>query len=188
MRNVPRIAQLAIAALAGAAIAGGSFALASSGSRTIHGCVLRRTHQLFVQRRCTRHETALTWNRRGPRGPAGRTGPAGPAGPQAVGAWGEVIENPTSAGLATGENLSATRTGVGTVAITVTAGPCASQLSAIVVTPDTANPLGSDTPVAYITGRSGATFTLNLGTEHAGVFTPQDGAIGADVAVYCRTS
>ncbi|MGH2875112.1 MAG: hypothetical protein ACRDLV_02550, partial [Solirubrobacteraceae bacterium] len=55
MRTMPRIAQLALAALAGALLAGGGYALAAShGSRTIHGCVVRHSHELLIQRRCRR--------------------------------------------------------------------------------------------------------------------------------------
>ncbi|MHB1571200.1 MAG: hypothetical protein ACYC0H_18645 [Solirubrobacteraceae bacterium] len=188
MRKAPRIAQLALAALTGAAVTGGGFALAASASRTIHGCVARRTHQLFVARRCTRQQTALVWNQRGPRGPVGRTGPVGPAGPQAVGAWGLLAENSATAGFNAGQNLSVTRTGVGSVSVSVTAGPCVNQLSSIVVTPDTATFLGSAVPIAYVTGTPGATaFTVHLGTMNAGAFIPQDGTVGAAIAVYCRT-
>ncbi|MGH2873877.1 MAG: hypothetical protein ACRDL5_15630 [Solirubrobacteraceae bacterium] len=183
MRSGSRIAQLALAALAGAALTGGGLALASSGSRTIHGCVVRRTHQLLIQRRCTRSETRLTWNQRGPTGPAGRTGATGP---QAVGAWGLIGENESAAFVTSGQNLAATRTGVGTVSVTITGGPCADEESAVVVSPNTAARPGAQLPVAYTTGTAGASsFTLNLGTLIGGAFTPQDGIVGADVAVYC---
>ncbi|MGH2888585.1 MAG: hypothetical protein ACRDNJ_03055, partial [Solirubrobacteraceae bacterium] len=63
MRTMPRIAQLALAALAGALLAGGGYALAAShGSRTIHGCVVRHSHELLIQRRCRRGQSALAWN------------------------------------------------------------------------------------------------------------------------------
>ncbi len=189
MNSASRIAQLAAAALAGAAVAGGSLALAAGGTRTIHGCVVRRTHQLLVQRRCARGEGSLTWAQRGPAGPVGRPGPAGPAGPQAVGAWGLIGENPSAAFVTGGQDLSAARTGVGTVSVTVTGGPCANQVSAVIATPETANSLGAAVPFVYVDHPTQpGPFLLNLGTVNGATFTHQDGVVAADVAVYCRTS
>jgi len=186
MRNAPRIAQLAVAALVGAALTGGGFALAASRSGTIHGCVARRTRELFVKRRCTRQQTALVWNQRGP---TGRTGPVGPAGPQAVGAWGLIGENPTAAFVTTGQNLAATRTGVGVISVTVTSGPCAGQESSVLATPESASALGTDFPVVYVNHPAQpGPFTLTVGTVHAGTFMAQDGAVAVDVAVYCRAA
>ena len=88
-----RIAQLAAAAGAGALIAGGGFALASSGSSTIHGCVGTKSHVLTVQAKCPRGTRKLVWSVQGPRGltgPAGAAGAAGAtgaAGPAGVVPW-----------------------------------------------------------------------------------------------------
>ncbi len=183
MSTPSRIPQLVAAALTGAAVTGGGLALAARGPRPIHGCVVRRTHELLISRRCGRGQFSLTWNQRGPAGPAG---PAGPTGPQAVGAWGLIAENSTTAGVNAGQNLSAVRTGVGTVLVTITGGPCANQASAVVATPETANTLGTAAPMVYVSrAAQPGPFTLTLGLLSGNSFTPSDGVVTANVAVYC---
>jgi hypothetical protein len=95
MRHTPRIAQTAIAALAGIAIGGGGYALASTSTKPIHGCVVKSSHQLLVQRHCSRKERTLTWSQRGPAGPRGATGATGPAG--GASDWAKIVgDNPAS--------------------------------------------------------------------------------------------
>lgn len=72
------------------ALAGGAYAVQSSGTATIHGCVAVRTGLLRVVSagsRCHVGEHALAFGQQGPAGskgspgPVGATGAAGPAGP-----------------------------------------------------------------------------------------------------------
>jgi hypothetical protein len=182
-----RIAQLAAAGLAGGLIAGGGYALASGTSKTIHGCVNKTTRVLTVQRHCTHSQTTLNWNQRGPIGATGRTGQTGPAGPQAVGAWAVISENPSAAGVIDGQNLAVTRTGVGTISVTITGGPCATQFPAIIATPEPGAVGAGDAPVAYVMQpQQPGPFTVTFGTLHAGTFTPQDSLDRINVAVYCK--
>src|SRR5579875_2758997 len=146
MTSSAKIAQLAVAALCGALLAGSGYALASGSGKTIHGCVAKTTRVLTIQKRCGRAQTGLSWNQRGP------AGPAGPTGAGAVGAWGEIsVINPTATVF--GQNLAATRTGVGTVSVSVTGGPCLNQVSSVVATPKTGP---GAPPLAYVTGAPGS--------------------------------
>ena len=120
MPKTHRIVQLSVALLAGALLGGGGYALAaSSATKTIHGCVVKSSHELLVQKRCKRGETALTWNQRGPTGATGArgstgatgaTGAQGPAGQNAVSEW-EVVN--ASGGLVAGTNLGVTHLATG---------------------------------------------------------------------------
>jgi hypothetical protein len=136
----PRIAQLAIAVLAGALLGGGGYAIAaSSATKTLHGCEVKKTHELLIQERCRRGQSALTWNQRGPAGATGAAGAAGAAGPQgiqgppgqnAVSAW-EVVNADRS--LLSGTDLGVTHLGTGTYQLNKATGP---RNCAIQVTPD----------------------------------------------------
>jgi len=127
------VAQLAVAATCGALLAaGGGYALASSSTTTIHGCVNKKTHQLFVQKRCTRDQTRLVWSQQGPQGPQGSQGPQGP--PDAS-AWAVIGTNPAGASVAFGRNITVQRIGVGEYQVTA-GGPCATTVGAIEVNPE----------------------------------------------------
>jgi hypothetical protein len=143
MSTTPRILQLAAAVLVGAALGGGGYAIAASGSgTTIHGCVNKRTHQLVIQRKCTRRQRPLSWNQRGPAGPAGAQGAAGAAGPagaqgppgprgqNAVSAW-EVVN--AQGGLVAATNLGITHVATGDYQLNHATGD---RFCAIQVTPD----------------------------------------------------
>ncbi len=52
------IAYLALFLAVGA---GGGYAIAATNNNTIHGCVNKRTHALYIQARCHRGQTRLTW-------------------------------------------------------------------------------------------------------------------------------
>jgi hypothetical protein len=81
MSNTPRILQLAIAVLAGALLGGGGYAIAASNSiKTIHGCVVKKGHQLLIEKHCRRDETTLTWDQKGPAGLTGARGATGATG------------------------------------------------------------------------------------------------------------
>jgi hypothetical protein len=81
MKHPSRIAPLALAALAGALLAGGGYALASSSTATISGCV-SKNQQLLIKKRCAKGQTRLVWNQKGPQGKQGATGAQGPQGVQ----------------------------------------------------------------------------------------------------------
>ena len=206
MTRPSKIVQLAAAALAGALLAGGGYALAASSTKTIHGCETKigtTKHVLVVAKRCSRRQTSISWNQRGPEGATGRTGPTGPTGPagpagpagapatDTVGAWAHIVENSTSATVTAGQNISVQRVSIGDINAVITGGPCLQNEQAILVTPE---PIGStvagDSPVAYADqgGEGNPSFALTFGTDHAGMFTPQDGVEDLNVAVYCQTS
>jgi hypothetical protein len=166
-RNV--IAYLALTVAIGA---GSGYAIAVANPNTIHACVNNRTHALFIQKRCHRGQSAITWNQQGPQGPQGRAGaPAGTAW-AFVGSQGSVP---------VGKNVSAQRTGVGTYAVQVAASACPNNNTAPVVTPLGPGAPGSS-PVASIAG-SGRNFTVFTGTVGAGGFAAAD--VSFDVNVPC---
>ena len=125
MRHPTRIAQLALAALAGALLGGGGYALASSSTTTIHGCVNKNNHQLLIQKRCGNGQSRLAWNQQGPQGKQGTAGAQGPQGAQgptgATGQQGPAGTSPTiwwarvslSGNLVAGSNFSVGRKGPG---------------------------------------------------------------------------
>jgi hypothetical protein len=77
-------------ATATAVLVSGGIAAATNGSDgTINACVGRDGDVRIARKAtdCTRKETALTWNQKGPAGPKGETGakgPVGPAGPKGI--------------------------------------------------------------------------------------------------------
>lgn len=181
MPITPRIAQLAAAVLAGALVGGGSYAIAanSSDAPTIHGCVVKTSHVLLVQRRCTRSETSLTWNQRGPIGPTGAagtngapgatgatgatgpTGAQGPPGQNAVSEW-EVVG--ADGRLVAGSDLGITHVATGSYEMSKATGE---RFCSIQVTPDnnsngvTVPPIlasianGPPVQIIYLTNTSG---------------------------------
>jgi hypothetical protein len=65
MSNRSRIVQLAVAVGIGALLGGGGYAFAANSTNdAIHGC-LTRSHVVLIEKRCSRGETALSWNQRG---------------------------------------------------------------------------------------------------------------------------
>lgn len=109
-----RPAQIVIGIIAGMLLAGGGYAIASSRTTVIRGCVNDRTHVLTVGVRCRRGTTALIWNRQGPRGAKGSRGAKGPTG--AAGAGATVSVGSVSTGAA-GSQASVTNTGTGSNAV-----------------------------------------------------------------------
>lgn len=195
--TLSRIAQLTAATLAGGLLATGGYAIAaSSSSKTIHGCVTKTTHVLSIQKRCTRRQTSLSWNQRGPIGPIGQTGPAGPTGatgptgptgppgPQASDAFGTISIDSTGA-FVTGQNLAVTRTGPGTATVTVTGGRCVNVTPIPVATPTMGGPIsGTPAPELASTEVAPGQFTVVIQELVSGTWTPIDGNSVA-VAVYC---
>jgi hypothetical protein len=71
---------LGCAAAAALLVSGGAFAIAGQGSGTLSACVHRKGGALYEAKKCTRHDSRLTWSISGPQGPAGPAGPAGSPG------------------------------------------------------------------------------------------------------------
>lgn len=158
------------------AISGGAgYALAATHSTKIHGCVSRRTHALYVKRRCGHGQRALTWNRLGRRGKTGATGAA------ASSAFG-VIDTDGAIFGSQSKGISVKHTTTGVYAITITAKGCSKGGNAPTVTPtDTVSgplPTGA-VPVAWIdanaSGDAGDVhFTVYTGYESTAGFTSAD--------------
>ena len=49
---------------------GGGYAIAATNSKTIHGCVVKKSGELLVKSRCGRGQQRLVWNQQGPAGPS----------------------------------------------------------------------------------------------------------------------
>ena len=83
LKHVQRnaIAYVALFFAIGGGGAGAAIAATAVSSGTIHACVSKTTGALYVAKRCSSSERALSFNQRGP---------AGPAGPSGVTAIGEV--------------------------------------------------------------------------------------------------
>jgi hypothetical protein len=123
-RILNNLSTILISVTASCALAGGGFAVAattiSASTKTIVGCVNKKTHALLVESKCAKGYTKLAWNQQGPvgktgvgekgatgaAGPAGSQGPTGPAGPMgapgANGANGANGTNGTNATIAIG--------------------------------------------------------------------------------------
>jgi hypothetical protein len=81
MKITVNLTQLSIGVLIGVALASGGYAVAATTiSKTVRGCVSKKSHVLTVQSRCPKGTTALSWSQQGPRGVAGKTGAQGAAG------------------------------------------------------------------------------------------------------------
>jgi type VI protein secretion system component Hcp len=83
VRRGAKIAVPTVAALG----AGGAVAIAATSSNTIHGCYStngKPKGTLRIADHCGKHETAISWNKKGPRGLTGATGAQGPKGDQGV--------------------------------------------------------------------------------------------------------
>ena len=47
---------------------GGGYAFAATQTKTIHGCVSKSTHVLYIQKRCGRGQNRLVWSQQAPQG------------------------------------------------------------------------------------------------------------------------
>jgi hypothetical protein len=76
LKHVQRntIAYVALFFAVGGGGAGAAVAATALSSNPVHACVSKKTGALYVAKRCTRSERALSFNQRGPAGPAGPTG------------------------------------------------------------------------------------------------------------------
>lgn len=187
MSQAPRIAQLAAATLAGAALGGGGLALASGGSRTIHGCVVvHGRHELLIQRRCTRDERTLSFNQRGPAGPRGKQGASGTASD-----WATILMGDGSAAhptVVTGQGITAQRVGVGDVQVTALP-PCAGSTGAISVTPESVGApetriVAQVQRLQQVNGNNNV-FSIQVYSEAGAALTAVDGQV-VDVTVTCQ--
>jgi hypothetical protein len=106
--------------------AGGGYAIAATSNKTIHGCVNKRTHALYVQQRCGRGQSALTWNQQGRPSPS---------------AWAAVQANGFLGAGARG--ISVQHVSTGTYNVTATPSACTQVADAPTVTVDTAAPTGA---------------------------------------------
>jgi hypothetical protein len=109
-------------AAAGALVAlaaGGGFALASGTSNTIHACVHKHGGDVYIAKKCAKHDKKVSWNKTGPAGAPGQKGDKGDTGnpgPQGPGATSFVYD---AAGAA-----SPTRTALGTMGPWTVTGLC----------------------------------------------------------------
>jgi hypothetical protein len=176
-----RVVPLAAAALAGGLISAGGYALAASGSSTIHACADTRTGILHVQKRCHRGQRRITWNQRGPQGLHGATGPAGPS---LVTAWTVVGDTGSTFG---GHGITVQHISAGTYQITATPTQCAQGLSTapVVSVSDAPTPNGQAAgafPVAWVGDAGGGTFKVTTGVVVGGTFTATDRPFNVQVA------
>jgi hypothetical protein len=192
MRHPTRIAQLALAALSGALLGGGGYALASSSTTTIHGCVNKNNHQLLIQKRCGKGQSRLVWNQQGPQGIQGATGAQGPQGVQGptggTGVQGPAGTSPTiwwarvssSGAVVAGSNFQVGHVGPGEYQVFPQgATGSLSPPCALTVTPNAVSTNGADqpaTPTTAAVGTSGLsepgaaiTVLLNNATTGAAV-------------------
>jgi hypothetical protein len=156
---------------------GGGYALAASNSKSITVCADKKTGVLHLKMngKCTRGQTRVTWNQRGPQGVSGTQGPTGPAGAPAVSIWANV----TNAGaVLAGQGISVQHISAGTYEVTITAPACAHGSNAPVVSVSDTNPPGGQTsgfPEAWFqsTGLN-QQFMVFTGVVVGGNFTATD--------------
>jgi hypothetical protein len=164
-----RVVPLAAAALAGGLISVGGYALAASGSTTIHACADTHTGILHVQKKCHRGQRRITWNQRGPQGLQGA------AGTSPVTAWTVVGDTGSTFG---GHGITVQHVSAGTYRVTATPPQCAQGIGAPVVSVSDANPPNGQTagafPVVWVGDAGGPTFTVTTGVVVSGSFTASD--------------
>jgi hypothetical protein len=170
---IPYLALLFVLAIG----LGGGYALAASKSKTITVCADKKTGILRLKTRgkCSRAQTRVTWNQKGPQGTQGITGPAGAA---AVSIWANVAN---AGSVVSGQGLSVQRVSAGTYQVTITSPTCAQRANAPVVTVSDTNPPGGQVsgsgafPVAWYASTSGnQSFMVFTGVVVGGSFTPTD--------------
>ncbi len=165
-RNV--IAYLALFLAIGG---GGGYAFAATQTKTIHGCVSKSTHALYIQKRCGRGQTRLVWTQQAPQGQ--------------VTAWAAVNAVGFTGDGTRGITVNHVATGVYNV--TATLSPCANVTTAPQITVDTA--ISSATPGQFPeawevhSGSGNNTFTVFTGVVAGGTFTATDEPF--NVAVPC---
>ncbi len=169
------IAYVALFFAIGGGGAGAAIAATVVSTNTIHACVSKTNGALYVAKRCTSAERALSFDQRGP---------AGPAGSAASLPYGQVDD----AGVVTAEKgMTITPTATGKYTVTITASNCAKSTAQIpAITPIgiggepgaegyTPPPGGNVQPVLIDGGPDGHGFTIETGYISNGTFvlTPQ---------------
>jgi len=163
-RNV--IAYLALFLAIGG---GGGYAYAATQTNTIHGCVNKSTHVLYIQKRCGRGQSALVWSHQEPQVTAW-------AAVNAVGFTGDGTRG-----------ITVNHVSPGVYNVTATLPQCANVTTAPQVTVDTA--ISSATPGQFPeaweahSGSGNNTFTVFTGVVANGTFTAADEPF--NVAVPC---
>lgn len=165
------------------ALACGGYALAAGTGKTFSGCVVTRPKlgynvgELLIQKRCSRHESRITWNQQGPQG---LQGTPGVQGPPAAEAWALIDPSTVAATVIAGSNITAQRIGVGEFLITP-GGPCANKNGAFLAT--AIAPGGgtvpfptSGYPVTQVSGVQNSLnqFLVQVDLDTSGVLTPTD--------------
>ena len=189
MRRLLEARSTAVAALGTLVvlIAGGGYALASSGGTTIHACVHKSGGDIYIAKKCAKHDKKITWNQTGPKGATGATGATGgtgATGPQGPGetyinfsATGTSSTTPVTIGTIGAWTLGFTcvQSGSTTTAAAFFTGPAGyiagTDLQTAVQTESFAFPVLSNAPLNGVsdgTG-SGATHVFN------GMFVPTSG-------------
>jgi hypothetical protein len=156
---------IAFLALFFAVGAGGGYAIAATSNKTIHGCVNKRTHALYIQQRCSRGQRTLTWNQQGQPSPT---------------AWASVLADGFTAG---GHGISVQHVSTGTYNVTATPSRCTQASPGPTVTVDTGPPGGLPAggfPVAWETFNRNK-FTVYTGVVVNGSFTSSDEAFNVQV-------
>jgi hypothetical protein len=170
-----RVLQLAAAALAGGLISAGGYAIAASGTTTIHACADTHTGVLHLQKKCHRGQQRITWNQRGPQGTRGATG----ASP--ITAWTVVNDTGSTFG---GHGITVQHVSAGIYQVTATPPLCAQGIAAPAVSVLDANPPSGQTagfPVAWAGASGGGTFTVHTGVVVSGSFTLTDRTFSVQV-------
>jgi hypothetical protein len=159
---------IALVALFFAIGAGGGYAIAATSNKTIHGCVNKRTHALYVQKRCHGGQSALVWNQQGPASPA---------------AWAAVQANGFTGAGARG--ITVQHVSLGTYNVIATPSQCTQVADAPTVTINAGPPTGAPPvgafPVAWETFTSRNKFTVSTGVVLGGNFTLTDEAFNVQV-------
>jgi hypothetical protein len=156
---------IAFVALFFALGAGGGYAIAATSNKTIHGCVNKRTHALYIQKRCHTGQSPLVWNQQGQPSPT---------------AWASVLADGFTSG---GHGISVQHVSTGTYSVTATPSQCAQASPGPTVTVDTGPPgalPAGGFPVAWETFNRNK-FTVYTGVVVGGSFTPSDEAFNVQV-------
>jgi len=148
---------------------GGGYAIAAARTNTIHGCVNKRTHALYIQARCHRSQRPLALDQ------GRQTNP--------VTAWAAVQANGFTGAGARG--ISVQHVSTGTYNLTATPAQCGRVTDAPSVTVNTAVPPNGPSRVGFAVAwesfRSRTTFTVYTGVVDRGTFTPTDEAFNVQV-------
>jgi len=187
MKPNSRILSLVVGVLAGALLAGGSYALgAGDSSNTIRACVVKSSHEVLIQKRCSRAESSLSWNSKGPQGVQGNTGPQGPP---AAAAWASVASGNGSTVVLDSENLSVQQDGGGVYTLTASGACTSGGNPSEVITPSFSEVSTNGIPVAYVVTPNGPENVFQVVTgsvTNTGTFTQANEDFS--VAVFCHQS